>query len=92
MFNSISSLLGIPYNWLTKLLWLSLMIGIWEATIGQIQNDLVTLMNYVFNLVMFPLFPESAIIQLEQFVVLMATIKIAAWVLSEKPGSSGSRN
>lgn len=80
MFSAISSILHIPYNWLTKLLYLSILIGLWALFVGPVQNDLATFMNYVLNLTLFRFIPEQSIVAMEQLFIFFTTIKLLIWI------------
>ncbi len=87
MFSSLSSLLGIPYNWLTKLLWLGLLAGLWQAFVAPQIVGFSIFINYVLNLSFYKFFPESSIIAFEQLFILLVTWRLLLWMAD--PGASG---
>ena len=84
MFAAISNLLHIPYTWLTKLMYLGILVVIWNTALGANQTSLIILNNYVLNLTVFRILPQTSIIEMEQLVILFLTWHLLVWIFSHE--------
>lgn len=83
MVAGIFHLLHIPYNWLTKILLVTIVIALWQVNVGPNQAAFETTIIYWENLIIFPFMPESVMIKIEQLLILTLTIKLTLWLMKK---------
>jgi len=84
MFSAISNLLHIPYNWATKLVYLAIINALWVAIVGPYQRTIEIWTIYMMNVSFFLLFPESAMVTIEQLIITASTFGILVWIFSDQ--------
>jgi len=87
MFSFLTNLLSIPFNWFTKIVFLLIIIALWElpifaggASIASESVKLQVITNYWMNLTLYRFMAESTITAIEQLFIFFLTFKLMFWI------------
>lgn len=77
-----SFFLGHALNWSGKLIYLSILLGIWEIFVAPYIDGIKVFAIWLLNRSAFVMFSYEVMAFVVQIVIVIATFKIVMWVLS----------